>query len=90
MEHVHVQVTLNYNRRGDLTIFITSPSGTNSTLLPKRNRDMTSAGFNNWEFLSVHFWEENPSGIWRLNIVDQWNNPPSADPKGPSNTNGMF
>lgn len=73
LEHVHARITLKYKRRGDLTIHLVSPSGTNSTLLPKRNRDLSDGGFNGWEFLSVHFWEENPAGSWTLRIVDQLN-----------------
>ncbi|OWF48429.1 Proprotein convertase subtilisin/kexin type 6 [Mizuhopecten yessoensis] len=82
LEHVHVKITLNYKRRGDLSINLVSPSGTNSTILPKRNRDMSDGGFKGWEFLSVHFWEENPAGSWKLVIVDQINPYAGNDQQG--------
>ena len=36
LEHVQAQLTLSYNRRGNLAIHLTSPSGTRSTLLAPR------------------------------------------------------
>ena len=49
-------------------ITLTSPSGTSSHLLLPRLRDMDDDNFNEWPFLSVHFWGENPSGTWKLRI----------------------
>jgi subtilisin-like proprotein convertase family protein len=39
-------------------------------LLSERENDLSSDGFNNWPFMSVHTWGENPSGIWKLRIND--------------------
>lgn len=36
LEHVQARLTLSYNRRGDLAIYLTSPSGTRSCLLAPR------------------------------------------------------
>lgn len=36
LEHVQVQLSLSYSRRGDLEIFLTSPMGTRSTLVAIR------------------------------------------------------
>ena len=36
LEHVQAQLTLSYNRRGNLAIHLTSPTGTRSTLLAPR------------------------------------------------------
>ena len=56
-------------RRGDIEITLTSPHQTKSTILPHRPRDfVNSIGFNEWPFMSVHFWGENPTGEWSLSI----------------------
>lgn len=47
---------------------VTSPQGTQSTVLPPRLSDGAAAGFNNWPFLSVHFWGENPAGTWKFEV----------------------
>jgi subtilisin-like proprotein convertase family protein len=59
---------------GNLQIFLTSPMGTNSTLLGRRVEDDSVDGFNNWPFMTVHNWGESPRGIWTLEIVDVENN----------------
>ena len=54
-------------RRGDIQIKLTSPSGTTSILLPYREYDFVNEeGYDNWPFMSVHFWGENPVGTWTL------------------------
>lgn len=40
-----------------------------STVLPTRSSDYSSAKFDNWPFLSVHFWGENPAGTWKFEIT---------------------
>ena len=39
-------------------IRIISPHETESTILDKRPHDASSKGFDKFEFLSVHFWDE--------------------------------
>ena len=57
-------------RRGDIKIELTSPQGTKSVLLPYRNYDfINEEGYDNWPFMSVHFWGENPLGTWTLKIT---------------------
>ncbi|XP_060593632.1 furin-like protease kpc-1 isoform X2 [Ruditapes philippinarum] len=74
LEHVQAKITLKSKRRGDIVIHLTSPSGTRSTILPQRPNDGDRVkGFNNWQFLSVHFWGENPVGRWKLEIEVQKN-----------------
>ncbi|XP_035989142.1 furin-1 [Fundulus heteroclitus] len=68
LEHVQAQLTLTYNRRGNLAIHLVSPAGTRSTLLHPRPHDYSSEGFNDWAFMTTHSWDENPSGVWRLEI----------------------
>ena len=55
--------------RGDIQIELTSPQGTTSILLPFRNRDSWPGDYNNWPFMSVHFWGEDPSGDWTLDVI---------------------
>ena len=56
-------------RRGDIEIQLTSPQGSTSTLLPHRDFDFVNdEGYDDWPFMSVHFWGENPHGTWTLRI----------------------
>ncbi|NXC38311.1 PCSK4 convertase, partial [Penelope pileata] len=66
LEHVQVQLSLSYSRRGDLQVTLTSPMGTTSTLVTVRPYDTSSQGYKDWTFMSTHFWDENPSGTWTL------------------------
>ncbi|CAB4067375.1 FURIN [Lepeophtheirus salmonis] len=68
LEHVQVHVTISAARRGDIIIYIISPSGTRSKLLARRPKDYSQMGFNDWPFLTVHFWEESPFGTWTLEV----------------------
>lgn len=68
LEHVQARLTLKFKPRGNLKITLISPSGTLSTLLSPRIRDEFEDTFNEWPFLSVHFWGENPNGVWELRI----------------------
>uniref|UniRef100_A0A8D8LDR4 furin n=2 Tax=Culex pipiens TaxID=7175 RepID=A0A8D8LDR4_CULPI len=82
LEHVQAKITLTSQRRGDIQIFLTSPSGTRVTLLTPRSHDLSRSGFNQWPFMSVHTWGEAPHGVWLLEIhnegrllaqITQWN-----------------
>uniref|UniRef100_A0A665T7K9 Neuroendocrine convertase 1 n=1 Tax=Echeneis naucrates TaxID=173247 RepID=A0A665T7K9_ECHNA len=70
LEHVQVEASIEYTRRGDLHITLTSPAGTSTVLLAERERDTSSNGFRNWDFMSVHTWGEDPAGTWALKITD--------------------
>lgn len=70
LEHVVVGVLVAHQRRGDLEISLTSPSGTRSQLLAKRLFDNSYEGFRNWEFMTVHCWGERAEGQWTLEISD--------------------
>ncbi|XP_019736960.1 neuroendocrine convertase 1 [Hippocampus comes] len=70
LEHVQVEASIEYTRRGDLHITLTSPAGTSTVLLAERERDTSSNGFRNWDFMSVHTWGEDPSGTWTIKITD--------------------
>nr|XP_025148535.1 proprotein convertase subtilisin/kexin type 4 isoform X2 [Bubalus bubalis] len=71
LEHVQVQLSLSYSRRGDLEISLTSPMGTRSTLVAIRPFDVSSQGYNNWIFMSTHFWDEDPRGLWILGLENK-------------------
>ncbi|XP_068190180.1 proprotein convertase subtilisin/kexin type 5 [Antennarius striatus] len=70
VEHVVVRVTIAHCRRGDLSITLTSPSGTVSQLLDNRPLDDSTKGFRNWEFMTTHCWGEQAVGEWTLKIQD--------------------
>ena len=70
LEHVQCKVSLTYVPRGNLRILLTSPSGTVTTLLFERPRDVTGSSFDRWPFMSVHFWGERPEGVWNLTIIN--------------------
>ncbi|XP_010219180.1 PREDICTED: proprotein convertase subtilisin/kexin type 4, partial [Tinamus guttatus] len=66
LEHVQVQLSLSYSRRGDLAIALSSPMGTTSTLVAVRPYDTSQEGYKDWTFMSTHFWDEDPQGTWTL------------------------
>ncbi|RWS28982.1 furin-like protease 2, partial [Leptotrombidium deliense] len=68
LEHVQARLTLSFAPRGKLKITLVSPSNTSSHLLFPRPHDTQVSDFNQWPFLSVHFWGENPAGTWKLII----------------------
>lgn len=70
LEHVQCKITLRFFPRGNLRILLTSPMGTVSTLLFERPRDVVKSNFDDWPFLSVHFWGEKAEGRWRLQIIN--------------------
>ncbi|XP_023337148.1 furin-like protease kpc-1 isoform X3 [Eurytemora carolleeae] len=68
LEHVQAHITLTALRRGDVQMYLTSPGGTKSQLLARRPHDTSRAGFQDWPFLTVFCWGENPKGSWLLEI----------------------
>lgn len=70
IEHIQLYISVDYTKRGDLHINLTSPSDTSTMLLSERDQDWSNDGFENWPLMSVHTWGENPSGIWKLRIND--------------------
>lgn len=67
LEHVQVRVTLDFTRRGDLEMNLTSPLGTTSRLIQHRPRDGLTS-LNNWTILTLQHWGENPVGVWKLTV----------------------
>lgn len=70
LEHVQCKITLRFFPRGNLRIMLTSPMGTVSTLLFERPRDLVKSNFDDWPFLSVHFWGEKAEGRWTLQVIN--------------------
>ncbi|KZS13967.1 furin-like protease 2 [Daphnia magna] len=70
LEHVQCRISLRFAPRGNLRIRLTSPSGTQSVLLFERPRDVLDSSFDDWPFMSVHFWGERASGRWKLEILN--------------------
>ncbi|KAK1884381.1 Proprotein convertase subtilisin/kexin type 5 [Dissostichus eleginoides] len=70
VEHVVVRLSIDHRRRGDLSITLTSPSGTESKLLNNRPFDDSTEGFPAWELMTTHSWGEPAAGGWTLKIRD--------------------
>ncbi|BES94802.1 proprotein convertase subtilisin kexin type [Nesidiocoris tenuis] len=71
LEHVQVAALIPCSQRGALRLTLTSPSGTRSTLLEERSSDRANDGAlvkNDWTMDSVHFWGEDPTGIWTFTV----------------------
>lgn len=72
LEHVQLELSMDYTKRGDLGVTMTSPSGLKTVLLTERKLDKSGDGFHNWKFMSVHSWGENPTGKWIVKIFDKY------------------
>ena len=75
LEHLHATIDLSSRtQRGDLKVYLTSPSGTESVLLGFRPADSQQTGlgaFSQWPLMSVHYWGENPEGTWVLTVENR-------------------
>ncbi|CAL7950535.1 unnamed protein product [Xylocopa violacea] len=71
LEHVEIEVNLEYSLRGALQMHLTAPSGTKVQILKPRKLDDSAAGFQKWRFMSVASWGEDPRGSWLLDILDE-------------------
>ncbi|KAL1137836.1 hypothetical protein AAG570_009532 [Ranatra chinensis] len=79
LEQVQCKISLSLQPRGHLKLELVSAQGTRSTLLNQRPRDTLAANFEDWPFLTVHYWGENPLGEWTL-IVTNAGQVPSKQP----------
>lgn len=71
LEHVTVRVWIEHERRGDVEVILTSPSGKESVLARPRRYDESGTGFRGWKFMTLKHWEENPIGTWTITVKDQ-------------------
>lgn len=56
LEHVQVTMNVNHDRRGDLSVELTSPDKVVSHLAATRKFDTSSSGYQDWTFMSVVHW----------------------------------
>jgi len=70
LEHVYLEIDLKAPRRGDISIDMTSPAGTEMKLISTRMFDSDNVGFKNWRLMTVFLFGENPNGIWRVKITN--------------------
>ncbi|XP_035673145.1 proprotein convertase subtilisin/kexin type 6-like [Branchiostoma floridae] len=70
LEHVQSVMTIDHERRGDLSVKLTSPKGTESQLMSTRSRDDSTDGFQEWAFMTVYNWGEDPLGTWKVTVKD--------------------
>jgi hypothetical protein len=68
-DNIYTWLASPHPKRGDIQISLTSPHGTTSILLPYRLYDFVNEeGYDNWPFMSVHHWGEDPVGTWTLTV----------------------
>lgn len=69
LEEVTLTVAITHAWRGDIEIFLTSPSGLTSRMCSTNGGD---DGDNiSWTFCSNAFWGENPAGTWTIKVADR-------------------
>lgn len=68
LEHVNVKLSYQYEFRGALKWTLTSPSGHEVVLAERRRNDRASFPVDDWQFLSVAHWGEDPVGTWTLKV----------------------
>lgn len=73
LEQVTVTVNIKHQRRGDLEVYLTSPSNTTSQLSTQRRMDHSNEGLLNWTFMTVMFYGEEAAGDWTIRVVDRVN-----------------
>ncbi|KAK6179824.1 hypothetical protein SNE40_012095 [Patella caerulea] len=73
IEHVQLKLTLDYTKRGAVSVYLISPSNTSTMLLSERPYDKSTQGFKSWPLMSVHNWGEDPTGKWKVVLEDTTN-----------------
>ncbi|KAJ2392965.1 pheromone processing endoprotease, partial [Coemansia sp. RSA 2559] len=68
VEHVTVVIDMEHQYRGNVEVWLQSPSGIRSQLAAVRNLDSSNKGLSNWKFMSVKHWDEDPVGKWSLHV----------------------
>lgn len=72
IEHIEVELTLTHGYPEDLTIILTSPDETNSTLTSPTDVDNLYPNFfNSFTLGSVRHLDEHTQGTWKLTILDK-------------------
>ncbi|KAI8374361.1 peptidase S8/S53 domain-containing protein [Radiomyces spectabilis] len=73
LEHITATVNIDHRCRGNVVVNLESPNKVTSELATARGNDRSTSGMNNWKFMSVKHWEENPVGKWSLLVYDVGN-----------------
>jgi subtilisin-like proprotein convertase family protein len=68
VESVGVVFDADHSYRGDLSVVLVSPDGTESVLAEAHNDD--GDDYNKWTFTSTHHWDEIAKGTWTLKVTD--------------------
>jgi len=66
LEHVVLEISLNFTVRKNIEIEITSPGGTPSIILRSGRLFDVLTEFKNMSPMSLHYWGENPRGAWNI------------------------
>jgi subtilisin family serine protease len=69
VEHVQLTTNIAHQRRGQLEITLTSPSGMVARLAEPRPRD--KGAHYRWTFLSTQHWGEQARGDWKVRVADR-------------------
>ncbi|KAJ2572729.1 pheromone processing endoprotease [Coemansia sp. RSA 1807] len=68
IEHITVVVDMEHQFRGNVEIWLESPRGVRSQLAAVRQRDSSANGLKAWKFMTVKHWDEEPTGLWSLQV----------------------
>ncbi|KAJ2496914.1 pheromone processing endoprotease [Coemansia sp. RSA 1972] len=68
IEHITVVVDMEHQFRGNVEIWLESPRGVRSQLAAVRQRDSSANGLKAWKFMTVKHWDEEPVGMWSLQV----------------------
>lgn len=68
IEWVEVVFDADHSYRGDLSVVLTSPDGTESILAEAHNDP--NDDYDSWTFTSARHWDESSVGEWTLRVVD--------------------
>jgi hypothetical protein len=69
LEHVQVKIESSHSDWGDLSLVLTSPTGTRSVLAVPHDNALGS--YTEWTYGSVRHWDEDAAGDWTLEVADQ-------------------
>lgn len=70
LEHVQLEVVIDYNNWADLEINLISPSGTVSQLAIPHDFNSTS-NLSGWRFMTVAKWDERSVGAWQIEVINR-------------------
>ena len=69
LEHTQIELELSCSNISEISINLISPRRTKDSLLTKVTTSRVAYTNLQWTFMTVHFWGEDPEGVWRLNLV---------------------